>query len=235
MFDAFIEVKDNQIKITGNIKGLNEEVFNNLIKPLNCGKVVLNNEEYWVFKKGSEYAVTKLECLDKYIEDYKKQALYDTLTGCYNRGGSEEFLKKFLDKFIRYKKEPFSIIMLDIDFFKKINDTYGHQAGDEALKFLSSNIKKMIRESDIFGRIGGEEFLLILPDTKMAGAMKLAERIKDFFENNSFNYKGEEIKFTISMGITSVSFNDTIETILKRVDDALYEAKRKGRNKIEYR
>jgi diguanylate cyclase (GGDEF)-like protein len=235
MFDAYVEVNGSGVKIDGNIEGLDEKFFKENIENRKCGKVKIGKEDYWVLNRGNKYVVTKLKCLDDYIEEYKKQAIYDSLTGCYNRGESEEFLRKFLTKYIRYRKEPFSVIMMDIDFFKKINDTYGHQAGDEALKFLSSNIKKMIRESDIFGRLGGEEFLLILPNTKMSGAMKLAERIKKFFEENSFNYNGEDIKFTVSMGITSASLNDDVESLIKRVDDALYEAKRKGRNRIEYR
>jgi len=220
-------------EIDGNIvysfEALDIETIKKLIK--NCGE----NNEYLVFKEGNEYCISKSECFLDYIKNLKEYAILDPLTGVYNKRQILNFLEKFLANFVRYKKDPFSIMMLDIDYFKKINDTYGHLAGDFVLKEFVKIIKNKIRSSDILGRFGGEEFILILPNTKVSGALKLAMRIKDEVENYVFEYAQENIKVTTSIGITSVSLNDSVESLLERVDEALYDAKRKGRNRIEYR
>ena len=126
-------------------------------------------------------------------------------------------------------------MMLDIDHFKKINDTYGHLAGDFVLKEIAKIIKDSIRKSDICGRFGGEEFVIVLPNTKLSGAMKLAERIRETIQNHTFDFNGKKINVTVSIGITSVGVNDSYESLISRADEALYEAKEKGRNRIEYR
>ena len=220
-------------EIDGNIvysfEALDIETIKKLIK--NCGE----NNEYLVVKEGNEYCISKSKCFLDYIKTLKENAMLDPLTGVYNKRQILNFLEKFLANFVRYKKDPFSIMMLDIDYFKKINDTYGHLAGDFVLKEFVKIIKNKIRSSDILGRFGGEEFILILPNTKVSGALKLAMRIKDEVENYVFEYGKEKIKITTSIGITSVSLNDSVESLLERVDEALYDAKRKGRNRIEYR
>jgi len=220
-------------EIDGNVvysfEALDIETIKRLIK--SCGE----NNEYLVFKEGNEYCISKSKCFLDYIKNLKENAILDPLTGVYNKRQILNFLEKFLANFVRYKKDPFSIMMLDIDYFKKINDTYGHLAGDFVLKEFVKIIKNKIRSSDILGRFGGEEFILILPNTKVSGALKLAMRIKDEVENYVFEYGKENIKVTTSIGITSVSLNDSVESLLERVDEALYDAKRKGRNRIEYR
>ena len=220
-------------EIDGNVvysfEALDIETIKRLIK--SCGE----NNEYLVFKEGNEYCISKSKCFLDYIKNLKENAILDPLTGVYNKRQILNFLEKFLANFVRYKKDPFSIMMLDIDYFKKINDTYGHLAGDFVLKEFVKIIKNKIRSSDILGRFGGEEFILILPNTKVSGALKLAMRIKDEVENYVFEYGKEKIKITTSIGITSVSLNDSVESLLERVDEALYDAKRKGRNRIEYR
>jgi len=216
-------------KVVYSFESLDIETIKKLIK--NCGE----NDEYLVVKEGNEYCISKSQCFLDYIKSLKENAILDPLTRVYNKREILNFLEKFLANFIRYKKEPFSVMMLDIDFFKKINDTYGHLAGDFVLKEFVKIIKNKIRSSDILGRFGGEEFILILPNTKISGALKLAMRIKEEVENHIFEYGKEKIKVTTSIGITSVSLNDSVESLLERVDEALYDAKRKGRNRIEYR
>jgi diguanylate cyclase (GGDEF)-like protein len=233
IFDAIIK-DDGNFSLDGELK-IDKEFFEKNIKNKQCEKVKINGEDYWVFKKGDYYIIDKLKCLDEKIEKFEKEAIYDGLTGCYNKREIVEFLKKLLHNYLRYKKEPFSVLMLDIDFFKKINDTYGHLAGDMALKEMAHIILNLIRKSDLCGRFGGEEFLIILPNTKIAGALKLANRIKDTIENHSFKFKNQDIKFTVSIGITAVGLNDDYNSLISRVDEALYEAKNKGRNRIEYR
>ena len=235
LFDALIHEENGKTTINGNIEGLDEEFFEKNIKDNACGKIKIGDKEYWVLKKDNYYILDKFDCIDEVVDQYKQEAMFDGLTKTYNRRELEEFIKKFLHNFLRYKKEGFSILMLDIDFFKKINDTYGHLAGDEALKQMSDIIKNKIRSSDIFGRYGGEEFVIVLPNTKITGALRLAERIREEVEKHSFEYGGKKIKFTVSIGVTSAGLNDTFDTLMARVDEALYEAKHKGRNRIEYR
>ena len=233
-FDAII-LDDKNIKINSKIKGLNEDFFIKYIKNSECDKIEINNQEYWILKKDNVYIIDKFQCLSDKIKEYEQNAIFDSLTGCYNKKETEIFIDKFLYTYLRYKNSPFSLVMLDIDFFKKINDTYGHLAGDLALKEMTKIVFSLIRKSDVFGRYGGEEFLLVLPDTKITGALKLARRIKETIQNNVFEFNKQKIKFTVSIGITSVGLSDSYESLISRVDDALYEAKNKGRNRIEYR
>jgi len=234
-FNAIITQKDNKVEISSNIDGIDEKFFNENIKNKNCDEININNNKYWVIKKNNIYIIDKFECFNNKITEHKNNALYDSLTGCYNKKEIQIFIEKLLYTYLRYKKEPFSLLMIDIDFFKKINDTYGHLAGDKALKEMTKIVFSLIRQSDFFGRYGGEEFLLVLPNTKITGAIKLAKRIKDSIENYIFKFDKNDIKFTVSIGVTSVGLNDDYESLISRVDEALYEAKNKGRNRIEYR
>lgn len=158
-------------------------------------------------------------------------ATVDTLTGIYNRYSFNKELDINIKKHERYG-DIFALLMFDIDHFKKVNDTYGHDKGDYVLKELSSIVLNSIRETDVFGRWGGEEFLLILPKTSKDEAIKVAQKIKQRVENYSFN---EVSKVTISTGVSLYTKNEKKAKLLKRVDDALYEAKESGRNRVVYK
>jgi len=123
-------------------------------------------------------------------------------------------------------------MMFDIDFFKKVNDTYGHDVGDEVLKKFSSIVSQSIRDTDTFGRWGGEEFLFIAPNENLEGAMFLAEKIRQNVAN--FNFETPQ-QITISIGLTICDGDAEKEKLLKNVDEALYEAKTQGRNRVIYR
>jgi len=125
--------------------------------------------------------------------------------------------------------------MFDIDFFKKINDTYGHLAGDYVLVELAQLVKLLLRNSDICGRFGGEEFLIVLPETKVAGAMKLAKRINNACKDHHFIYGQKNIEVRISAGVTAPTQSDSVASLIERCDDALYDAKENGRDRVEYR
>ncbi|MBU0721401.1 diguanylate cyclase [bacterium] len=156
-------------------------------------------------------------------------ATTDRLTGAYNRHRFEEL---FMDELARTKRynRPLSLIMFDIDHFKMINDSYGHDVGDKVLRDISTLSKSEIRSHDIFARWGGEEFLILCPETNVENSCKLAEKLRFQIETYAF----ENIpKVTASFGVTQLRPEETIESILKRVDEALYQAKEKGRNKIE--
>jgi len=216
-------------KTVYSFKKIDEKEILSLIQK--CGV----NNKCVVLQEDNNFFISHSKCFFDFVKKLEANSLLDPLTQVYNKKGILNFLEKFLANFVRYKKEPFSVLMLDIDYFKKINDTYGHLAGDFVLKEFVKIIRDKIRSSDILGRFGGEEFVVILPNTKVSGALKLAQRIKDEVENHLFEYGKDKIKFTTSIGITSVSLNDSVESLLERVDEALYDAKKKGRNRIEYR
>jgi len=156
----------------------------------------------------------------------------DGLTGIFNRRYLEAKLKEEFDRHIRYNR-PLSLIMLDIDHFKKINDTHGHQAGDFILKSLASTIDERIRAVDIVARYGGEEFCCLLPETTSDSALALAEFLRMGIEAEIYHFKDKSIKITISQGVSDLSEGiDSAEALLKMADDGLYESKRLGRNKV---
>ncbi len=125
----------------------------------------------------------------------------------------------------------FSLMMLDIDHFKKINDSFGHAAGDLALKHFASIMDKSLRVVDLTGRLGGEEFCILLPGTELDAAVLLAERIRTKIEDTPFNYHDKDISLTVSIGVTAYSSGTkNIDELLKIADEGLYEAKGQGRN-----
>lgn len=158
-------------------------------------------------------------------------ATRDTLTGVYNRYSLNKEIDINIKKYERYE-DIFGLLMLDIDHFKNVNDTYGHDVGDLVLKELCSVIENLIRETDVFGRWGGEEFLLILPKTNKDEAISIATRIKNIIEDHKFDYIPQ---VTVSIGLSVYSQNIKKEIFLKGVDDALYKAKSTGRNRVEFK
>lgn len=167
---------------------------------------------------------------EKQNEEYLKEiSAKDHLTGIFNRRYITERLDAEIKLLRRTKNRTFSLIMYDIDHFKNINDTYGHDVGDEVLKNVTSIVRDRIRKSDIHGRWGGEEFLLILPETSLLKASYLAEELRGIIENSKII---EQQKITVSFGVTQSKIDDTVDSILKRVDDLLYEAKKQGRNRV---
>jgi polar amino acid transport system substrate-binding protein len=156
---------------------------------------------------------------------YKTQSEFDALTNIYNRGTIEKILKK------KVKESDGALIFFDIDHFKKINDTYGHEKGDFVLKKFAEIIKSNIRNSDYFGRWGGEEFIIILPHATYEIAFKIAEKLRKIVEK--FDFDGLHI--TISLGVTEYKKGDDAEKVLKKTDEALYEAKNSGRNNVKGR
>ncbi len=161
-------------------------------------------------------------------EKLKTLATTDGLTGILNRYAFNKFLEEEIYRAERYSSK-FSIILFDIDNFKKINDTYGHLTGDKVLKGIVKTVKKSIRKSDIFARWGGEEFIILLPDD--SSVVKVAEKIRKSIENERFEGLP---KITASFGTTTYKNGDSINSIIKRADKALYLAKEKGKNRVEY-
>jgi diguanylate cyclase (GGDEF)-like protein len=156
----------------------------------------------------------------------------DALTGINNRRCLEMHLKEEMDRHKRYG-HSLSLIIFDIDFFKHINDAYGHQCGDYILKAIADSIEKSIRSEDIFARYGGEEFCCLLPETSLDAAVILAERFRKKISKKIHRYQGNQIKVTISLGVSTLGpGTSSPESLLKKADEGLYQAKNTGRNRV---
>ena len=170
----------------------------------------------------------KLRALNKELE---RLSVTDRLTGLYNRMKLDEKFEAEIKLSLRYAK-PFSVIMIDIDHFKEINDSFGHQTGDKVLAEFAHLLKANTRATDMVGRWGGEEFMVICTQTDKGGVLKLAENLRAIFQNHKFSVAQHR---TASFGVTTYQEGDTINNLVSRADDALYDAKGKGRNRIEVR
>lgn len=166
--------------------------------------------------------------LNQTISELEKLAVIDQLTGIANRRKIDEEISQLLDEC--RKGICVSVLMFDIDFFKKVNDTYGHLIGDSVLKELTSVVSGEIRETDLLGRWGGEEFVCLFDRMPMKDAMTVAERIRAEVDRHSFSGAGH---ITISIGVVEARPEDTSDTLFMRLDEALYRAKRNGRNRVE--
>ena len=166
------------------------------------------------------------------FEEVQNLALTDSLTGLYNRRGLFEIGYIEFSRSTRLKR-AFSIIMIDIDHFKVVNDQYGHPVGDQVLQFMASELNSAVRGADIVGRYGGEEFAIFLSGTDGKGAMELAQRLRKTIKKMPFYIKENEIRITISLGVAEYNENNpNLETLFARADQALYVAKHKGRNRV---
>ena len=168
----------------------------------------------------------------KHEQDLFEKAVLDPLTGCYNRRQFQELAMKEIRRAWRYDTE-FCLMMMDIDHFKKVNDTHGHAFGDEVLKALARTCKNTLRESDIFARYGGEEFIVLLTQTDLKGGAIVAERVRKSIEECAVPLpNGDMFHFSVSIGVVGSAVSDDLEELIKRADSALYSAKENGRNQV---
>ncbi len=165
--------------------------------------------------------------LQEELKIAKTEAEMDFLTGLVNRRRFERAVLEMLND-LQTKNYPFSLVILDIDDFKSINDKYGHAVGDTVLKEIAAILKTFLRANAISSRIGGEEFAVILPGSDLEQAIHIAERLRKAIENRSFNL--DDIRVTASLGVAEAKKSDTLETLFERADMALYEAKKSGKN-----
>ena len=163
---------------------------------------------------------------------FEHQASVDALTGVHNRRWMSEAFPRALLRCTR-NKQPVTLMIVDIDFFKRVNDTYGHLIGDAALKTVAKCLAKNLRPFDLLGRYGGEEFALLLPDTGHVGAETLAERLRSMIAGCKIESDDARFQVTISIGVALAHGEKTLEVLLEEADSALYRAKELGRNRVE--
>jgi len=193
-----------------------------------------------VNKKRSKYNLKKLLAEIKRLNFL---AYYDELTKVYNRRGFLENTEKIFKAVVYRKKElerrigyfvPLSIIFLDIDNFKKINDKYGHQIGDKALQKVAEVLKARLRESDIIGRLGGEEFVVALIGCDLNSAVKVAEDLRQKIEKIKINTKKGVLNLTASLGVVTYQNEKSLRELIDKADQAMYRAKKMGKNRVVF-
>ena len=168
----------------------------------------------------------------EHLEEQRQKALIDPLTGLPNRAAWGERLAHEVEQW-QLHGNLLLVAMLDLDHFKRINDGYGHLAGDKVLKIIATQLRKRLRPTDFIARFGGEEFVLLIPNTSMAIGLQLVEKLRAAIQACPFHFKGEPVTVTVSIGLAAFKPGDRSDQVLKRADEALYRAKNKGRNCIE--
>lgn len=163
------------------------------------------------------------------FEEQKRKAAQDVLTGLPNRQGYQDRLADELARHHRYGS-PLALVVCDIDHFKRINDSYGHLAGDKVLQLIARMLRKNIRDVDFVARYGGEEFIILMPETTAVDAHKAAEKLRIVIEQSPFNFRKERVNITMSFGISEFLNKDSPEQVFERADQALYQSKHAGRN-----
>ncbi|MFV0279494.1 MAG: PleD family two-component system response regulator [Rhodoblastus sp.] len=208
------------------LRGLDLGVNDYLVRPIDRNELIARVRTQVRRKRYAESLRTN-------VEQAIEMAVVDGLTGLNNRRYFDMHLATLLDQAAQEAK-PLSLLVLDIDFFKKINDTYGHDAGDEILRALAGRVRKAVRSVDLVCRLGGEEFVIVMPDTAIDIAGRVAERIRRAIGAEPFNVKAGEIAVpvTVSIGIADRGSDANPDFIYKSADKALYESKASGRNRV---
>lgn len=200
---------------------------------------IQNNRLYQKLQEHAETLEEKVALRTAELAEANKElqflAITDPLIKINNRRYFFENAQKEVARACRYKTE-LSILLFDIDHFKKVNDTYGHLAGDQVLQFIGKQLKDMLRNIDLYARYGGEEFVILLPETDQVEAMETAERVRQGFQEASIPTDNETIRVTISVGVASLMSekSTTLEKLLDQADTALYHSKENGRNKVTH-
>lgn len=236
-------------EIVGEMSLLDGSVASaNVVSHTECTLLAVSEQAFWTLINGSHgFAVRLLVSLSERLRAnnatvstsvekrrmYERAAMFDGLTGIHNRRWLDETLHRLEQ---RYRKSPdheLSVSLIDIDHFKRFNDTYGHDAGDHVLTVVATTLAQNLRPTDLVARFGGEEFVIIFPDTKLADALVAAERVRLAVAAETLTVPdGRELpSVTISMGVAQLEPGQTVAEFLKTADNAMYRAKRAGRNR----
>jgi len=184
----------------------------------------LLKSEFIALKKAQKAALVD-------IERFQQKSLTDPLTQLPNRSAWEQYVDIEWQRFQRYDTQ-LSLAIVDIDYFKKINDNYGHKAGDNVLRAVARQLRKYLRSTDILARFGGEEFSLLLPETDLKNATIALNHVREKVEMSKFKYQGHQVQVTVSIGIAEADKSLTMDQLFNLADDAMYRAKNSGRNKV---
>jgi len=236
--DLSPEVLDLIHKLT-NVADSNAQLLSRALTPIlnDYERLKQENEQrkgdYKALEDNYHGLEKKHEALKTENQALKRKALEDELTGAYNRRFFNSRIKHQIKRAKRNsQKFGFSLIMYDLDHFKQVNDTYGHLAGDCLLQETTKTVKSLLRGGDTLFRYGGEEFIIIAPQTSLKQAQILAERLRRGIAETDFAYEDQHLPLTISLGIGEYQPNETRKRLISRIDDALYQAKNEGRNRI---
>ncbi len=171
-------------------------------------------------------------CKERETQEYMRAARSDSLTGIANHGALLESAQRIFER-CRKDAMPFSLIMFDLDHFKAVNDRHGHRVGDNVLRSFVDTVRGLLRPTDLFGRYGGEEFVVVLPGTTIATAFVIAERVRHAFAESSRFVNGQPLNATVSAGVAEAVSGMAFEDVIDAADQATYRAKANGRNRVE--
>jgi len=208
------------------LRGLEMGVNDYIVRPIDKNEMLARVRTQIKRKRYSDRLRSKLE-------ESVEMALTDSLTGLYNRRYMEGHLNTLVEEAVQRGK-PLSVLVCDIDYFKAVNDTHGHDAGDSVLKQFAARLKRNVRGIDLACRFGGEEFIVVMPDTDLSKAYLVAERLRQCISGQGFALpEGQPLEVTASMGVSALEgIDDTPDALIKRADQALYSAKKDGRNRV---
>lgn len=226
------ELESYSVESTSNFKLAHKKLFT-IATALEENTEVLSTD----LKEHSDEVnalIQRVNELEEELKTAREESKIDFLTKMYNRRALDEYIEIKEAEYKRHGRN-FAVVMLDLDHFKNVNDTYGHEAGDAVLSAFSKIIKQQCRTEDIVGRYGGEEFLAILGDTDTEGGVIFAEKVRKHVENAKFMYKSERIVVTVSSGVSDRKRHVSATATIKSADEYLYSAKKSGRNKVEYK
>lgn len=213
----------------------NMEVFlhhkNGYRVPVSVKAIPIMNDEFKIMGAIEIFASKADNAYSEKIKELEKLAMTDTLTGIANRMYTEKILNEKIEIF-KINNNAFSIGFLDIDHFKKFNDTYGHEIGDKVLKTVTATISENLRKDDLVGRWGGEEFVVILDRVNNENIYAMLNKIRALIEKSKIKYKEEELTITASIGGAVFSGRETVEEIIKKADERMYISKNSGRNRV---
>lgn len=243
-FESFTQIRRNKkcsttpvifltakVDIESVVKGFELGAVDYIRKPFNGLELLARVRTHVELKRTREELERKNRCLQEAYQRLETVATTDSLTGLFNRREVIRRLDYQRVSFERYQRH-FSVIMGDIDFFKRINDDYGHNFGDHILSSVAGLLQANVRRNDIVGRWGGEEFLIILPETDAAGAATVAEKLRASIEGEKFNDAEHSARVTMTFGISTYTGPQSLDTLINKADSALYLGKDQGRNRV---
>ncbi|MEO8628629.1 MAG: GGDEF domain-containing protein [Betaproteobacteria bacterium] len=231
-YEGRIETYAMRLKQTDELPAL-QSIVNDLMTDTRSmqADMVRRRDEMLEARKQAELAEERVRMLELELRQVSEQVREDQLTGMLNRRGLDDAMQRELSRSER-RQIPLCVAILDLDNFKKLNDTYGHQAGDEALVHLSNVVRLTLRPTDIVARYGGEEFIILFGDTQIEAAVEIMRRLQRELTKKFFLHNNERLLITFSAGVAALRTGDTQDTVFDRADKAMYQAKLAGKNRV---